>query len=215
MRSSPSRSAGGRFLSGGNEVHGDAYYYVLDSVLNANDSINNQLGIPKPPNRRQQVGGTVGGPLRKDKLFYLVNYEGQVRNEPVTINDEPALQTLGDKAAQDAFLAANPAIAKILTDNSGSFARSFNQNTSFAKLSGSLSPKNSFTASYNYQRFRSPHGYFNTPTSTGDGLALTDGATSHFFQFSVMSTLSPYTFNEARFHFVPTIHYRPAIRVFG
>jgi len=152
--------------SGGNQVHGDAYYYVLDSALNANDSINNQLGIPKPPNRRQQFGGTVGGPLRKDKLFYLVNYEGQVRNEPVTINDEPALQTLGDKAAQDAFLAANPAIAKILTDSSGSFARSFNQNTSFAKVSGSLSPKNSFTASYNYQRFRSPHGYFNTPTST-------------------------------------------------
>ena len=193
--------------SGGNQVHGDAYYYVLDSALNANDSINNQLGIPKPPNRRQQFGGTVGGPLRKDKLFYLVNYEGQVRNEPVTINDEPALQTLGDKAAQDAFLAANPAIAKILSDNSGSFARSFNQNTSFAKVSGSLSPKNSFTASYNYQRFRSPHGYFNTPTSTGDGLALTDGATSHFFQFSLLSTLSPYTFNEARFHFANDLHF--------
>src|SRR6266581_5236112 len=123
--------------SGGNEVHGDAYYYVLDSVLNANDSINNQLGIPKPPNRRQQVGGTVGGPLRKDKLFYLVNYEGQVRNEPVTINDEPALQTLGDPAA---FLAANPSIATILADNSGSFARSFNQNTAFVKLSGQLTP---------------------------------------------------------------------------
>jgi Carboxypeptidase regulatory-like domain len=193
--------------SGGNEVHGDTYYYALDSALNANDSINNELGIPKPPNRRQQFGGTLGGPVRRDKLFYLANYEGQVRNEPVTVNDAPALSTVGDTAAQDAFLAANPAIAKILTDNSGSFARSFNQNTAFAKLSGLLTPKNSFTASYNYQRFRSPHGYFGTPTSTGDGLVLTDGATSHFFQFSLLSTLNPYTFNEARFHFANDLHF--------
>jgi len=192
--------------SGGNEVHGDAYYYVLDSALNANDSINNELGLPKPPNRRQQFGGTVGGPLKEDKLFYLANYEGQVRNEPVTINDTAALQTVGDAAAQTAFLAANPAIAKILAENSGSFARSFNQNTAFLKLSGQLTPMNTFSATYNYQRFQSPHGYFNTPTSTGDGLALTDGSTSHFFQFTVVSTLSAKSFNEARFHFANDLH---------
>lgn len=193
--------------SGGNALHGDAYYYVLDSSMNANDSINNQLGIPKPPNRRQQFGGTVGGPIVKDKLFYLANYEGQIRNEPVTVNNSPALQTVGDASAQAAFLAANPAIATLLTDNSGSFPRSFNQNTAFAKLSGQLSPKNSFNVSYNYQRFRSPHAYFNTPTSTGDGLVLTDGATSHFFQASVLTTISPSTFNEARFHFANDLHF--------
>ena len=107
--------------SGGNSLHGDAYYYILDSSMNANDSIDNRLGIPKPPNRRQQFGATVGGPIKKDKLFYLANYKGQVRNEPVTVNDTPALQTLGDAAAQSAFLAANPSIANLLTANSGSF----------------------------------------------------------------------------------------------
>src|SRR6202521_2980035 len=193
--------------SGGNEVHGDAYYYALDSGLTANDSINNQLGIPKPPNRRQQFGATVGGPLRKDKLFYLANYEGQARNEPVTVNDTPALLTLGDQAAQDVFLTANPAIAKILSDNSGSFSRSFNQNAAFVKLTGSLTPKNTFSATYNFQRFRSPHGYFSTPTSTGAGLALTDGSTSHFLQFSLLTTVSPYSFNEAHFHFANDLHF--------
>src|SRR5580692_867125 len=193
--------------SGGNSLHGDAYYYILDSSMNANDSIDNRLGIPKPPNRRQQFGATVGGPLKKDKLFYLANYEGQVRNEPVTINDTGALQTVGNAAAQTIFLAANPAIAKILAENSGSFARSFNQNTAFAKLSGQLTPMNTFSATYNYQTFQSPHGYFNTPTSTGDGLALTDGSTSHFFQLTVVSTLSAKSFNEARFHFANDLHF--------
>jgi hypothetical protein len=204
--------SGGGFVntvtkSGGNALHGDAYYYVLDSAMNANDSINNELGIAKPPNRRQQFGATVGGPLKKDKLFYLANYEGQVRNEPVTVNDNSALQTLGDAAAQSAFLAANPDIASVLKANSGSFSRSFNQNTAFVKLNGQITPKNAFTASYNYQRFTSPHGYFNTPTSTGDGLSLKDGATSHFFQFTVVSTLSPKMFNEIRFHFANDLHF--------
>jgi hypothetical protein len=193
--------------SGGNAIHGDGYYYILDSALNANDSIDNQLGIAKPPNRRQQFGATVGGPLKKDKLFYLGNYEGQVRNEPVTVNASSALQTLGTPQDQSTFLAANPSIAQILTANSGSFPRSFNQNTAFIKLNGQLTPKNAFTASYNYQRFTSPHGYFGTPTSTGDGLNLTDGATSHFFQFSVVSTLSPKMFNEVRFHFANDLHF--------
>src|ERR1700722_233383 len=100
--------------SGGNALHGDAYYYILDSSMNANDSIDNRLGIPKPPNRRQQFGGTIGGPIVKDKLFYLANYEGKIRNEPVTVNNPPALQTVGDATAQAAFLAANPAIATLL-----------------------------------------------------------------------------------------------------
>jgi hypothetical protein len=193
--------------TGANDVHGDGYYYALDSAFNANDSINNQLGIPKPHNRRQQFGGTVGGPIIHDRLFYLANYEGQVRNEPVTVNDAPALLTIGDAKAQADFLAANPAMVTLLANSSGSFARSFNQNTAFIKVNGQITPRNSISATYNYQRFVSPHGYFNTPTSTGDGLSLTDGATSQFLQFSVVSTITPYFMNEFRFHYGNDYHY--------
>ena len=174
--------------SGGNEFHGDGYYYLLDSALNANDFINNENGIAKPSNRRQQFGGTLGGPIVHDRLFFLGNYEGQVRNEPLTVNDAPALAGLSDPAA---FFAANPGLAAQVQAAAGSFPRTFNQNTGFVKISGLLTPRNNFTATYNYQRFRSPHGYFNTPTSSGDGLSLTDGATSHFAQFTVVSAISP------------------------
>jgi hypothetical protein len=126
--------------SGGNEFHGDGYYYILDSALNANDSINNANGIAKPSNRRQQFGGTIGGPIVHDKLFFLGNYEGQVRNEPITVNNAPALSGLTDPAA---FFAANPALAAQVQAASGSFPRTFNQNTGFVKVSGLLTPRNS------------------------------------------------------------------------
>jgi hypothetical protein len=79
--------------SGTNQLHGDGYYYFLDSGLDANDKVNEQQGIPKPHNRRQQFGGTAGGPVIYDRLFWVANYEGQVRNEPLTVNEGPALDT--------------------------------------------------------------------------------------------------------------------------
>jgi hypothetical protein len=188
--------------SGGNQVHGDGYYYILDSALNANDAINKDAGIPKPPNRRQQFGGTIGGPIRKDRLFWLANYEGQVRNEPLTVNSGPATDNL-----PPGFLAANPGLAAQVAAAAGSFPRSFNQNTAFGKVSGVLNDKNTFDVTYNYQRFRSPHGYFNSPTSTGDGLSLTDGATSNFLQFSLHTTFNATTANELRVHFGKDTHF--------
>jgi len=132
----------------------------------------------------------------------LGNYEGQVRNEPLTVNDAPALVGLPPD-----FFTNNPGLQQQVAAATGSFARSFNQNTAFIKLSGQLTPRNSFSATYNFQRFRSPHGYFNTPTSTGDGLSLTDGATSHFAQFSLISAITPTFVNELRFHFGKDFHF--------
>jgi hypothetical protein len=188
--------------SGTNNFHGDAYYYILDSALDANDAISQANGIPKPANRRQQFGATMGGPIRHDKLFYLVNYEGQVRNEPLTVNNNPALIGLPPD-----FFTNNPGIAAQVKAASGSFARSFNQSVAFGKITAILNEKNALNATYNYQRFRSPHGYFNTPTSTGDGLSLTDGATSQFFQVSLQTAFDSSTANEFRFHYGNDYHF--------
>jgi hypothetical protein len=190
--------------SGTNQFHGDGYYYFLDSGLDANDKVNEQQGITKPHNRRQQFGGTVGGPVIHDRFFWVANYEGQVRNEPLTVNEGPALQTI--PITEPTYLADHPDVAALVSAAAGSHARSFNQNTMFGKVSGVLGDKNTFDVSYNYQRFRSPHGYFNTPTSTGDGLGLTDGATSHFLQFTLHSAFSATTVNEFRFHFGNDFH---------
>ncbi len=185
--------------SGTNQVHGDAYYYILDSATSANDKINEGLGIPKPHNRRQQVGGTVGGPIIHNRLFYVGNYESQIRDEPLTVNDGPFVPP--------GFLDLHPELKAQVLAAAGSFPRSFNQNVAFGKINGVINDKNTFSVTYNYQRFRSPHGYFNTPTSTGDGLSLTDGATSHFFQASLQTTFNATTINEFRFHFGSDYHF--------
>ncbi len=188
--------------SGTNETHGDAYYYILDSATSANDRINEQQGIAKPHNRRQQLGGTIGGPIVHDRLFYVGNYETQIRNEPLTVNDGPAVNGLPAD-----FFINNPGLASQVQAAAGSFPRSFNQNVAFGKINGVINNKNTFSVTYNYQRFRSPHGYFNTPTSTGDGLSLTDGATSHFFQASLQTSFNATTINEFRFHFGSDYHF--------
>jgi Carboxypeptidase regulatory-like domain/TonB dependent receptor/TonB-dependent Receptor Plug Domain len=189
--------------SGANQLHGDGYYYILDSALDANDKINESLGIPKPKNRRQQFGTTLSGPIVHNKLFWIANYEGQRRNEPLTVDENP----LGLDQLPANFLQQNPAVATLVQGAAGSHPRTFNQDTAFFKVSGLIGTRNTFDVSYNYQRFTSPHGYFNTPTSTGDGLSLTDGATSHFFQFTFRTLLNPTTTNEFRFHVGNDLHF--------
>ncbi len=59
--------------SGTNSFHGSAYEYLRNSALDARDFFD---GPKIPPFRRNQFGGSVGGPIKKDKAFFFVNYEG-------------------------------------------------------------------------------------------------------------------------------------------
>ena len=62
--------------SGGNNFHGNAVYYWNGSAFNANNWFNNALGTPRPHVNANQWAGSLGGPIRKDKLFFFINTEG-------------------------------------------------------------------------------------------------------------------------------------------
>jgi len=62
--------------SGGNDFHGNATYYWNGSALNANDWIDNAQGNPRPFDIANQWGGSIGGPIKKDKLFFFFDTEG-------------------------------------------------------------------------------------------------------------------------------------------
>ena len=61
--------------SGTNNFHGDAYEFFRNTALNANDWFLNREGISKPTLNSNIYGGTLGGPIKKDKLFFFVSYE--------------------------------------------------------------------------------------------------------------------------------------------
>ena len=62
--------------SGSNQFHGSAYEYLRNKVLNANTYFGRVGDQPKPPFTQNQYGVSIGGPIKKDKLFFFANWEG-------------------------------------------------------------------------------------------------------------------------------------------
>ena len=70
--------------SGSNAYHGNAQYYWNGTTLNANDWFSNAFLNPRPPDSASQWAGSLGGPIKKDKLFVFFNTEGMRFSLPVT-----------------------------------------------------------------------------------------------------------------------------------
>jgi len=93
--------------SGSNSLHGSLFYYNRNSATGANDALDKASGFPKPLDDLQQFGAGVGGPIRRGRLWFFVDYEQQLRNNPISVIN-PALTT--SPASLEDFLAANFAI---------------------------------------------------------------------------------------------------------
>ena len=90
--------------SGSNGFHGSAFYYNRNSATGANDALDKANGFPKPLDALQQFGAGMGGPIVRNRLWFFVDYEQQLRNNPISVINS-ALATTPDNLA--AFLSAN------------------------------------------------------------------------------------------------------------
>lgn len=93
------RSAGAQVSlitkSGTNEFHGNLFEYHRNTVTTANDWFSNQAGIERPKLIRNLYGGSLGGPIVKDRLFFFYNYEGMREAKDVGITQVVPRASLG------------------------------------------------------------------------------------------------------------------------
>src|SRR5215469_9631407 len=68
---------------GGNKFHGSGWWFGQRSALDANEFFNNAQGIEKPDHVRDQYGFSLGGPIKKEKTFFFVDFEKLRENDPV------------------------------------------------------------------------------------------------------------------------------------
>ena len=103
--------------SGTNELHGTLFEFLRNDKLDANNFFNS--GRPKPPYRQNQYGGTLGGPIRRDRVFFFGSFEGtNIREKLTRLSTVPTpsqlagnfagLPTIADPATQTATGARSP-----------------------------------------------------------------------------------------------------------
>jgi hypothetical protein len=85
--------------SGGNAFHGSAFYYNRNSVFGANDALDKAAGHPKPEDDLQQFGAGLGGPILRNRLWFFVDYEQQLRNNPIPVINSDLATTPANFAA--------------------------------------------------------------------------------------------------------------------
>jgi hypothetical protein len=62
--------------SGTNSFHGSAYDFIRNTITDANNWFNDRYDIPIPPVHRHEFGGTIGGPILKNKTFFFFDWDG-------------------------------------------------------------------------------------------------------------------------------------------
>jgi hypothetical protein len=70
--------------SGTNAFHGSAFEYLRNDDTDANNFFSNKAGLARPPLKQNQFGGTVGGPVIKNRLFFFTSYQGTLTNSTTT-----------------------------------------------------------------------------------------------------------------------------------
>ncbi|MDQ1640052.1 MAG: hypothetical protein QOF62_3391 [Pyrinomonadaceae bacterium] len=126
--------------SGTNRFTGSAFEYFRDESLNARSPVLVAVNRPRPPGQINQFGGTIGGPIRKDKAFFFGAYEGQRSKlpNPVVLRSLPF---------------APAAIQALLTPKAASYNIDRVQDTFLVKTDFNINNRNQLWIRFNQQNF--------------------------------------------------------------
>ncbi len=156
--------------SGSNHWHGTGFYYIRDSSFGAEDPI---IDL-KPHSRQQQGGATLGGPLKKNKIFFFGGFDAhyfhvpdvvEFLNNTMQVIPQPGTgpYTPGDYEADDQALVF--AAANHLDSYAGEFPAAQIGNASYGKIDMNLSPRNQLALRVNSSRYWGSNNVFLDPAS--------------------------------------------------
>jgi hypothetical protein len=180
--------------SGTNEVHGSLFEFYRDKSLNENSFVNKTANPPRPksPYNYDQFGGSLGGPIQRDRIFYFVSYDAQRNEVPNDINLDQNLAGLTLPTDPDTVAG----LAR-LREKANSWERGQNQDVYLAKVDWSLTQAQRLTVRYNHQDFTGKNfengGATNAEEHTGDSLVKT-----RTLNLSLSSVFGSSLFNEVR-----------------
>jgi hypothetical protein len=197
--------------SGTNELHGDLFYSLRYPSLNALDPYSkyqalhnngNSFLLTQPVHQQQQFGGSVGGPVMKDRLFYFFTYDG-FRKVARALYSDTNIITLTPTATNSGNTVISPTqcpltitaqqctqgitfLLKVANIGPGDAppARFSKQNLFFPRLDYHINSKNDAFADYNFADFDSAYGYSPAPTFSNSSPS-TNGPTSYHERFLI------------------------------
>src|SRR6184192_4640542 len=193
--------------SGTNEVHGTLFHFQRLEALTSNTSD----GKPLKDFRREQFGGTVGGPLVKNKAFYFFALEG-VRENLLRPNlseaiGSPCPVSSPTLAANEPLIAASADCQRLALlgffrtgrgqDEGQPVQHSINNNATLAKVDFSLSPRNNLSASYNFDYSKNTNQTFDVATYGSSANGIEGPSKINVLNLNLFSTLSSTRVNEA------------------
>ncbi len=212
--------------SGANATHGDLFYYLRYPSFNALDPYSkwnalynhgNPFLLTQPIHQQQQFGGSVGGPILKDKLFYFFTYDGFRRVGRVlyyttnTVSLTPSGPTTSTSVitptqcpttiSSTQCTSAIQFIQQLAGVDIEPPSRFGKENIFFPRLDYDLNSKNHFFVNFNFANFDSTNGYSPNPAYPNSSVS-TNGPTSYHERFIIANwtaALTNNSVNEVRF----------------
>ncbi|HXJ85187.1 MAG TPA: TonB-dependent receptor, partial [Candidatus Binatia bacterium] len=200
--------------SGTNQFHGSLFDYFRNTVLDANNWFNgvnvfNPTPLPKAPEQQNDFGGTIDGPIRKDRTFFFFSYEGlRLRLPQTALTEVPDLQARQDAIpAVQQFLNAypydpnQPDLGNGVAQFNATFSDPSSLDAYSLRIDHRLTDKLNLFGRYNY----SPSSIAQYGFGPGSGVTLSQkGVQSQTIQtFTVGTTwsLTPTMTNDFRFNY--------------
>src|SRR5437867_5326674 len=207
--------------SGTNDVHGSVFHFQRLEKLSANTSD----GKPLKGFRREQFGGTVGGPIRKNRAFFFFSFEG-IREKlsrdnlstaigapcsvpaPTIIANEALINSSADcqRLALINFIKANRN-----QDEGLPVKHKINNDAFLAKVDWDLTPAHKLAISYNYDYSKNTNQTFDVATYGNSANGIEGPSKINNINVNLLSTLSANMLNEAHFSYTRELRPRNAI----